>query len=405
MRRLACTLIILLAFPIAAACVELSVKPQEALRALHKLRDKIAQGDKAALLLQKELLGTLNDSVAGVLVNSPKELDLVFAVDFLLSGGSREFIKPLQNLTGGQAGNTDLLLAAISYAKGDTDAARAQLEPIDPYTLDARLGPLVALAKGNLDMEANSALALKAFNKAKLLAPGTLVEEVALRKIIVINGGSDDADAFLNSSSEYLRRFSRSPYADQFMPQLIAGVVKLNPQISSSKVAVLLNQTSIDKRASLYSTLARQALISGKPEWASFAVEEALKEGSFGKHDQLIARMKLYKVLSSVTKVDEEALQQLVGALDLAKLPNEDRQLLDAALSTARAISRPITATPGVDSLQVAPAKVAEDAVIKAPDSSRNLGHEPAQNAPYEDTITRAKSSLSSIDKLLQEAP
>ena len=68
-------------------------------------------------------------------------------------------------------------------------------------------------------------------DRARLLAPGTLVEEAALRRSIAVAAKLGDAKRFLRLSEQYVRAYLRSPYASQFADAFVAGVVTLNATI------------------------------------------------------------------------------------------------------------------------------------------------------------------------------
>ena len=102
------------------------------------------------------------------------------------------------------------------------------------YTPDIAM--YLALVKGSMLAEAEPRNALALLDRARLLAPGTLVEEAALRRSIAVATTLGDAKRFLRLSEQYVRAYLRSPYASQFADAFVAGVVTLNATIDRQAV-------------------------------------------------------------------------------------------------------------------------------------------------------------------------
>ena len=78
--------------------------------------------------------------------------------------------------------------------------------------------------------EPQEALAL--LDEARLLSPGTLVEEAALRRSIALAAALGDAKRFaLASHASMCAAICDSPYASQFADAFVAGVITLTPAI------------------------------------------------------------------------------------------------------------------------------------------------------------------------------
>src|SRR5690606_10011511 len=77
----------------------------------------------------------------------------------------------------------------ISYARGDFDCAREALADFAPLEADSALAAPLALVLGSVFSQPDPAGALKFLDIARLLSPGTLIEEAALRRSIAISAG------------------------------------------------------------------------------------------------------------------------------------------------------------------------------------------------------------------------
>ncbi|TIP53397.1 MAG: chemotaxis protein MotC, partial [Mesorhizobium sp.] len=71
----------------------------------------------------------------------------------------------------------------------------------------------LALVKGSLLAADDPAQALTLLDEARLLSPGTLVEEAALRRSVGIAAAQGDAARFALASTQYVASYLYSPYA------------------------------------------------------------------------------------------------------------------------------------------------------------------------------------------------
>ncbi|TGQ47026.1 chemotaxis protein MotC, partial [Mesorhizobium sp. M1C.F.Ca.ET.210.01.1.1] len=88
----------------------------------------------------------------------------------------------------------------IGYLNGRPGEAIEALRPIDPMTQPSDLGAFLALVKGSLLATDQPTAALMLLDEAKLLSPGTLVEEAALRRSVGIAVTQGDAARFALAS-------------------------------------------------------------------------------------------------------------------------------------------------------------------------------------------------------------
>ena len=70
--------------------------------------------------------------------------------------------------------------------------------------------------------EKEPAKALAYLDDARLLAPGTLIEEAAFRRQIALIASAGDGERYEMMVARYLRRFPNSVYAGNFRQQFAA---------------------------------------------------------------------------------------------------------------------------------------------------------------------------------------
>src|SRR5262249_36436856 len=157
-----------------------------------------------------------------------------------MSGGNPDTMGALLGKLHLEETDRSLGTGILGYLKGDVPTARVALQPVDPRALPPELGAFFALVKGSVIASEDPNAALTMFDDARLLSPGTLVEEAALRRTIALGSRALDANRFLSIGSQYIRRFLRSPYASQFVDALVAGVVAFNETVDLAELDTII---------------------------------------------------------------------------------------------------------------------------------------------------------------------
>src|SRR5690606_11519516 len=121
-----------------------------------------------------------------------------------------------------------LLLGALAYVEGQEDEARRLLQPVSPRALAPGLGGQIALVKAALLVRDQPAAAMEMLALARLLMPGTLVEEAWLRREIFVGSQLGDLDRFEALAERYMRRFRHSVYAGDFQQRFAAALTRLD---------------------------------------------------------------------------------------------------------------------------------------------------------------------------------
>ena len=142
-------------------------------------------------------------------------------------------------------------------------------------TLPSDLGAFLALVKGSLLATDEPAAALTLLDEARLLSPGTLVEEAALRRSVGIAVAQGDAARFALASTQYVERYLYSPYASQFADSFVSGVIALHMSISQDKLADITSMMDPEREKVIYLRIARRAAIDGLSDLSAFASARA----------------------------------------------------------------------------------------------------------------------------------
>ena len=185
------------------------VVPFEAMRSLQALQDRIATGDEVAQAAHaKAIMRTARAFTAAKPEIWRDKRNARALVVYLFSGGDASIMEDAIPPSVIAPEIMPLYQGAIAYGRGDDVTARARLMPIDPKTVPNGLGGHLALIQATLLATDDAPKAIALLDVARLLEPGTLVEEAALRKEMSLIGSSGDLDKFVLTSAPLPRRLS-----------------------------------------------------------------------------------------------------------------------------------------------------------------------------------------------------
>jgi chemotaxis protein MotC len=357
----------------AAAQDEAPLEPYQMVRSLQLVQDRIAAGDHAALPMQSKLLEMIDRRFRATSSEDyVDERNYQALLVYAMSGGNPATIDAL--LAKLHLDETDRALGSgiLGYLKGDMDTAREALGPVDPLSETPELGAFLALVKGSITAPEDARAAVRMFDEARLLSPGTLVEEAALRRTIGLPSGLD-GPRLLMAASQYVRRFLHSPYASQFVDVLVAGVVALNQTIDLDQLDRVIGEMDPERQRVVYLRLARRAGIDGVPGLAQYASEKAKAINADAPDPTLDPRAQLYSSLGAITSDTVGQVLPQLEAIDRERLSEADRRLLDAAEAIATAVTaRP--EQPAAPAAPVAPPAGAPAADTAGSDASSEDG-------------------------------
>lgn len=326
------------AMPFTAGQAHASLDTFQMVRSLQLVQDRIAGGDHAALPMQQKILQMIDRKLRE---SGPQDFadrkNIEALLIYAMSGGNPITVEVAIARLKQDEATKPLTDGVRSYIRGDLKSAMASLHSIDPRTLAGDLGSFLALIKGSMAGADEPKLALTYLDTARLLAPGTLVEEAALRRSLPLAARLGDTDRFLRASNQYVRRFLRSPYATQYADELVEGIVALYSSLDLHVIESTIAEMSHEHQRVIYLRLARTAAIEGLRELSDFAAKKAAEFENVAVGDT-DPRAVLYSNLSEITSENGPEILARLKTIDRAKLAGPDRQLLDAAISVATGI-------------------------------------------------------------------
>jgi chemotaxis protein MotC len=316
-------------------------------RSLQMLQDQIVLGNGTAVDALPQLLQRMAKDLSEIETGASMQARNLRAISiYLLSGGAarpvRELLDKIVDFGDGQP----LILALLAYAERHPQAAEL-LAKLDAKTLDASIAGNVALAQA-IESDAKPDIAIAYLASAKLLAPGTLVEEAALRREIKILLDARKEPAAIRVATRYLWKFSRSVYAREVVDYLAERVL---PDLATvpeqhKSISDLLAELPAAKRKDVLLSIGRSGVLSGNLSVAAFAGQEAAQLSGGSSADQVRAR--IYEAIGK-SLGREAASAAGVGelkAIDRRLLGAGDVGILDAALAVNARVRTPVNMEP-----------------------------------------------------------
>jgi chemotaxis protein MotC len=325
-------------------------QPYMLIRTLESVQDKIASGSRDAHIYQRELISEIAKKLPQVTDEEWKQpRNSRGAIIYALSGGDPGVLAKLLSLSPVPCIDDNLVKGLLDYSQGHNTEALTLLSKIDARTLDPRAGGHLALAQAMLVATEDPKRAIAYLDMARLLAPGTLVEEAALRRGAVVAAQAEDLDKFKLLTSQYMRRYHKSFYAGDFIRR-VATAVTTGKYAASPALFQEFTETfdtlAKDQQKSVYSAIAEAGIVRGHVQLTLLAAKKLADQAKDDPKRALQAR--LYEAAVLLVTDDYERATAQLKSIDRAQLGPRDQPLLDAALTVASRIrAAPPDVPPG----------------------------------------------------------
>lgn len=318
--------------------------PYRIVRKITALQNRIVHGDRAAFdILQHRLVSASNQ-----LLKVDEALWIAdlrnarAALKFVMSGGPPDILRRLIEDGALPSRYLGPAVAILAYAEGRKIDAYRLLKDTDPRTFEATLGGHLALIKALTIGARHTDEVRKLLNDARLLSPGTIVEESALRRQIPLEAMQPDNGEFDMLTSRYLRRFGQSVFASGLLLQVAETLARDDYAGGDpKKLRVLkgfLEQLHPSQRKRFLMSLAREATARGLIKMTRFAVEEAEKTKAVLLEDEAV--LQLFDASMGILEHDKVDSRQRLESVDDELLTAEQSDLRKTALGLGNAIQR-----------------------------------------------------------------
>lgn len=408
--------------------------PYKMIRSLQYVQDTVVMGDHSAMEMQRFMLSTIDERLRTAdpaIFADPRNVDA--ALVYAMSGGNPQTLELLAKNDVSGHFDQRITEAVRNYVSGRGAASTRTVAEIFPEYKNLEIAPYLALVSANSVLRKDPRQALAYFDWARLIAPGTIVEEAALRRSIYVAEQNGMVDKGVAYASRYARRFLHSPYASQFADLFVRLAVENFEKIGEETIQEILSFMDAPRQREVYLRMARLSAISGKSRLAVVAAERAQAlTGDGDEGPRTLAD--LYSGLASISSSDvTQAIEQL-SAIPDEDLSAKDRALKEAARRIAEEVLRPPELAVGVQAPEPVDLTVGQNAQVPAENVSEDermsptaVAVEPAMQEPapaasapqspeetangapqqtadpaFDGFVATGRSKLDEIDKLLE---
>ena len=319
---------------------DLDLPPYKMVRTLEFVQDSIVNGDHAAMDMQRFLLTAIDErlrTAASSVFDDSRNIDA--ALIYAMSGGNPDTFALLAARDVEGRFDRRLIDALGAYFSGRPAAAADALKTAEPEYRNTAIGPYLTLVTANVIAREEPKAALTLFDWVRLLAPGTILEESALRRSISVASRAHLYAQGLDYAEAYARRFLHSPYAGQFASLFVSLVVDDEVKIDQNEVLAILTGMDEVRRREVYLRIARQATIAGKTKLAEDAAGRAEKLANDDGATGVLAD--LYAGIASIPSSDIDGAIASIAAIPESSLSYRDRMLRHAAIAVGEAVVQP----------------------------------------------------------------
>ncbi|SNY92153.1 chemotaxis protein MotC [Cohaesibacter sp. ES.047] len=289
-------------------------QPYMMVRLLQDLQAQTAKGSTHALRAQRSLLARMNDQFAKIDPVVWEDQRNIRAVTlFMLSGGHPAIGTRLLEMDLPNHVDTSLISASLAYIKGQKSDAYRGFSALDPLQMEPSLGGQIALVQAVLFLPHDLNSALEAVDKARLLMPGSLIEEAALRRGVSIAAAMKDPELFQTYAIQYIRHYHNSIYNSDFRRRFGFSMRRFGTSENEQTFAdldIVISEFDLDSQRQFYLLLAHAGLVEGNLHLALQAATKALPLTMKNTADR--SRAELY-IAGSMLKAEtlDQALEHL----------------------------------------------------------------------------------------------
>ncbi|KQV68467.1 chemotaxis protein [Rhizobium sp. Root1220] len=316
------------------------IAPYKMLRSLQFVQDSVVLGDHSAAEMQRFMLETIDQRLRSIdpsVFDDDRNVDA--ALIYAMSGGNPQTLEYLisRDVNGHFDNRVSDILRKYMAGKGLL-VAQSLVETANEYR-DKKIGPYLALVGGNVTLAKSPMEALKLYDQARLHAPGTIVEEAALRRSVAICVDAGMVDKGLEYSRRYIRRFLHSPYASQFADLFVRLLVNHDHEVKADDVVGILSFMDEARQREVYLRIARAAAIAGKGDLARMAAARA--QALAGDSDNAFGALAdFYGGMASIPTDKIDTAAKNIGTISDKELSPRDQALRAAAKVVAEQILR-----------------------------------------------------------------
>jgi len=312
-------------------------------------------------------------------------------IKYALSGGDPEQLRAVHVQKLFTEAEGPLAAGALAYAEGQRSAALKHLEKVDVFRLPPSLAGHVALVKALVLANTDLARVIRLSDEARLLSPGTLVEETALRLAMEGAIAQSDRAKFEALASRYFRRFPRSPYLGAVLRPVATAMVDNGYGEDAQGVKWMhsvVHYLDPQKLVQFYAALAEIGLREAKLATTVSATRMARKYARAGSAEYVWTQV--YEGAALVIGPDAAEGLALLNSAEAAGVPEAMGELIAGARALSYLIRSPAPSVPKQEAEPPAAGATKKTAATLAP-------------ADAYPAAARVHARVAQIDKMLKD--
>lgn len=328
------------------AAAEGGPAPFRLMRSLQLVQDRIAAGDRDAIPLQDDMMPLIEDSFRAAgssIAQDPRDLDALMM--YALSGGDVRLVKELIPHLKSREREARLATAVVLQRSGQAELAARVVNEMRPQDFGELVGAYLAIFKSGLVAPGEEPRVIAELDIARIAAPGTLVEEAALRRQLSLYAGRNDFAGVMRTARRYFDRFAASPFAGPLVDAFSEETVRLSRDEDRDAVNALVDRLSPQRALAVFYRLARAAAVQGRSgflAWASEIYGERLGDDASAKER---ANLAFFRELARLPALDRDEAIARFRTFDGKALGSDEKRLLAATRSVLAAAT--VSVGPG----------------------------------------------------------
>jgi chemotaxis protein MotC len=308
---------------------------------LGAVQDRIIRGDRTALTEQEQLLNDIAHEVRRFGSNEWADyVNVRTSLVYILSGGDARVLKPLIDSNSLSEADQKLAAGIMSFAQGQTRAARKYFKDIDPRSLDVSLVGPFALARASLYLDDDKAKAIELLDDARLACPHTAIDEAAARREIPVLVDTGDTDRAMMLTAGYVRKFGKSIYARKLFrdfAQATANRNDLDDAATVDRLAASLDEKDMEAASELFVDVSGEALLQGRLKLAKAAADRVLKIENASP--AILDKARLYAAAAEAPSVAAGDALRALEQNTADRLSDEDTEIREVAGFIAKTVA------------------------------------------------------------------
>lgn len=247
------------------------------------------------------------------------------AVIYVLAGGGSARLKRLLQDHAIEEKSPPLLTASLAFADGDRQNAIKLMSSVDVRNFPPILAGHLALVRGGLLIGVDNKEAARSLAYARLMMPGSQVEEAALRREIAISDPNAEPDRYMLLARRYQLIYSHSPFATKYWQALTATLSRIGLGGRLAESEELFKAAPASFGFEFHAALARASIQMSRPDALKAQTQAA---AAFAGSAQAKERVKLYQAALRVMAGDSTASDSDLKDVNASYLNSEEAMIL-----------------------------------------------------------------------------